>query len=194
MSFRNASENRTKQTKWFLYWKENQTSEWWFGSGSVRAPHLPGKDMKCWQGAFQSGPANKDGQNRCVHKAKIQTCSILASSWLCCARLFALLLSQMCYSCGYVNKTQPNYAQASFLNFIGLWDVWSGKTQPVQIEQQMEAARGNSSKCWAEADLGRAALGALRSHWVLGCSLRDVRRKQCAEYTRSCGECRATEP
>lgn len=47
--------------------------------GSFRAPHLPGRDMKCCQGAFQYGPANKDGQERRVHKAKVQTCFVLAS-------------------------------------------------------------------------------------------------------------------
>lgn len=47
--------------------------------GSFRAPHLPGRDMKCCQGAFQYGPANKDGQERRVHKAKVQTSFVLAS-------------------------------------------------------------------------------------------------------------------
>lgn len=54
------------------------------------------------------------------------------------------LLSQTCCSCGYINKTQPNYAQASLLNFIGLWDVRSGKTQPVETEQ-IEAAGGTAA-------------------------------------------------
>lgn len=49
-------------------------------TGSVRAPHLPGKDTKYWQVAFQYGPANKDGQKRYVHKAKVQTSFILTSS------------------------------------------------------------------------------------------------------------------
>lgn len=45
-----------------------------------------------------------------------------------------------------------------FLHFIGLWDVWSGKTQPVQIEQQMEAAGG------AAASAGQRQLMA-GLHW-----------------------------
>lgn len=48
----------------------------------------------------------------------------------------------MCCSSGYINKTQPNYAQASLGNFMGLWEVCGGKTQPVQIAQQPEAAGG----------------------------------------------------
>lgn len=158
-------------------------------TGSVKAPHLPGKAMKCWQRAFLYGPANKDGQNRGVHKAKVQTSFILASSWLGCAWLFAL--SNVLFLWLYKqNTTQLRPGKSfKFYRAVGCTE-WENSACRNWTNR---GSRRNSSECWVEAALGRAALGALRSHWAPGSNLRGVRREQCAEHTGSCGEHRTTE-